>query len=336
MIDAAALLRTRMFETAVDAWHGWSRSLALPGVEPLRRQLVDLGVVLAAQALPLPRLLLRRGDRLDVVLLAVRAGTLAGTSRAYACRGAPYWLSPLADIPPQRRSRRGSCAAATAGEAAPTAETPSDRASMRAIVKRTPMMHISAPVAAVRRGPSVTAGSVGYEKTPTRAPHANERVAVVTPVSRAIEVAAVCGDSTHTAPAKVRTLRPPRSGEHRPCVADHRRARSEVPDPTARGRRAAGPIAAAAAPSPRRRGTRQCGTSAERLLRVPVPRGSRPDRPQVDRRAALRDQVRDRDRADEISRRAVTTAPRPIAASMTLVPGLRRSTSSARPVPRLR
>jgi dolichol-phosphate mannosyltransferase len=99
MVDGASLLQTRMFESAADAWRGWSRSLALPGVEPLRRQLVDLGIVLVAQAVPLPRLLLRRGDRLDAVLLAIRIGTLAGTCGAYTRRGAPYWLSPLADLP---------------------------------------------------------------------------------------------------------------------------------------------------------------------------------------------------------------------------------------------
>ena len=50
-----------------------------------------------AQALPLPRLLLGRGDALDVALLALRLGTLAGTRRAYERADLAYWLSPLAD-----------------------------------------------------------------------------------------------------------------------------------------------------------------------------------------------------------------------------------------------
>jgi len=99
MLDGPTLLTTRMFETGRGAWGGWSRSLALPGVEPAWRQVVDLTIVAVAQALPLPRVLLRRGDVLDVALLAIRLGTLAGTSGAYERRGAAYWLSPLADVP---------------------------------------------------------------------------------------------------------------------------------------------------------------------------------------------------------------------------------------------
>jgi dolichol-phosphate mannosyltransferase len=96
-LDASELLTVRMFESFADVWSGWGRSLALPGVEARDRQLVDLAVIVFAQALPLPRLLLRRGDLLDVGLLALRLGTLAGTRRAYTRTDAPYWLSPLAD-----------------------------------------------------------------------------------------------------------------------------------------------------------------------------------------------------------------------------------------------
>jgi dolichol-phosphate mannosyltransferase len=97
-LDAADLLTVRMFESLPDVWTGWGRSLALPGVEPAGRQVFDLAVVLLAQALPLPRLLLGRGDVVDVVLLANRLGTLAGTRSAYDRTDAAYWLSPLADL----------------------------------------------------------------------------------------------------------------------------------------------------------------------------------------------------------------------------------------------
>ena len=50
-----------------------------------------------AQVLPLPRLLARRGDVLDVVLACARLGTLVGTRRAYDRVDTAYWLSPLAD-----------------------------------------------------------------------------------------------------------------------------------------------------------------------------------------------------------------------------------------------
>ena len=76
---------------------GWGRSLALPGVEPRRRQLSDLAIVVLAQVLPIPRLLLGRGDVIDVVLAATRLGTLVGTRRAYERNDAAYWSSPLAD-----------------------------------------------------------------------------------------------------------------------------------------------------------------------------------------------------------------------------------------------
>ncbi len=96
-LDAGELLDVRMFESFADVWSGWSRSLALPGVEPRHRQLFDLAVVVLAQALPLPRLLTRRGDVIDLVLAAFRLGTLAGTRTAYGRNDAAYWLSPLAD-----------------------------------------------------------------------------------------------------------------------------------------------------------------------------------------------------------------------------------------------
>ena len=96
-LDAADLLSVRMFESVGDTWRGWGRSLALPGVETRPRQLLDLAVIVLAQALPLPRLLAGRGDALDAALLAVRLGTLNGTRSAYERADAAYWLSPLAD-----------------------------------------------------------------------------------------------------------------------------------------------------------------------------------------------------------------------------------------------
>jgi len=96
-LDASELLTVRMFESFHDAWRGWGRSLALPGVEQPRRQVVDLAAIVLAQVLPVPRLLARRGDVLDVALVCARLGTLAGTRRAYDRVDAAYWLSPLAD-----------------------------------------------------------------------------------------------------------------------------------------------------------------------------------------------------------------------------------------------
>lgn len=97
MYEASDLLTTRMYESLADTWTGWGRSLALPGVEPRHRQLADLAVLVLAQALPLPRVLLGRGDLVDAVALLMRAGTLVGTRRAYPDAAPTYWLSPLAD-----------------------------------------------------------------------------------------------------------------------------------------------------------------------------------------------------------------------------------------------
>lgn len=96
-LDATALLRVRMFESLGDGWAGWGRSLSLPLVDSWPRRAVDLGVVTLAQAAPLVRVIARRADLLDAVLLAARLGTLVGARRAYDRRGPAYWLSPLAD-----------------------------------------------------------------------------------------------------------------------------------------------------------------------------------------------------------------------------------------------
>jgi dolichol-phosphate mannosyltransferase len=96
-LDASSLLSVRMYESVGDAWRGWGRSLALPGVEPPHRQLRDITILAIAQVLPLARLAVRRADALDAVLLVARAGTLIGTARAYERADAAYWCSPFAD-----------------------------------------------------------------------------------------------------------------------------------------------------------------------------------------------------------------------------------------------
>ena len=96
-VDAADLLQVQMYDDAADAWRGWGRSLALPGVESPARQWLDLVTVAALQGVPLLRLLVGRADAVDAVALALRLGTLMGTSRAYRPRRWTYWLSPLTD-----------------------------------------------------------------------------------------------------------------------------------------------------------------------------------------------------------------------------------------------
>jgi dolichol-phosphate mannosyltransferase len=97
---------TRLFDVEL-APAAWARSLALHDVTPWPALVADLAVVWLAQALPLPRLLLRRGDALDLVLLLARLGLVAGTAGAYTRRGAPHWLSPVADVPVALQLTRG-------------------------------------------------------------------------------------------------------------------------------------------------------------------------------------------------------------------------------------
>jgi dolichol-phosphate mannosyltransferase len=99
---------TRLFDVDLAAGD-WSRSLALRDVTPGPALIADLAVVWLAQALPLPRLLVRRGDALDALLVLVRLGLVAGTAPAYARPGAAHWLSPLADVPVAAGLTRGAC-----------------------------------------------------------------------------------------------------------------------------------------------------------------------------------------------------------------------------------
>jgi len=107
-LDAAEVLDVVGYGTLGDTWRGWGRSLDLRTVTPAGWQLLDLAVVWGAMALPLPRLLVGRGDAVDVAALAVRLGTLVGTRRAYTRRGVPYALSPLADSVVAARITAGS------------------------------------------------------------------------------------------------------------------------------------------------------------------------------------------------------------------------------------
>lgn len=96
-LDAATLLQVQMYDDAGEAWRGWGRSLALPGVETRGRQAFDAVTVAMVQGLPMVRLLAGRADVIDLVAGLLRLGTLVGTARAYRPRRRTYWLSPLAD-----------------------------------------------------------------------------------------------------------------------------------------------------------------------------------------------------------------------------------------------
>jgi len=111
-LDGARLYDVRAYASAREAWREWGRSFDLADASAPARQAFDLAVVTLAMGLP-PLVLAgalaaaaagwRPGSSgaalvlVNVVLLGVRLGVLAGTRGSYAARGAPYWCSPLAD-----------------------------------------------------------------------------------------------------------------------------------------------------------------------------------------------------------------------------------------------
>ena len=191
---------TRLFDVELPT-RAWARSLALRDVTPWPALVADLAVVWLAQALPLPRLLLRRGDALDAVLLLARLGLVAGTAPAYARAGRP----PLALAP----GRRAGGARASPGRRCAGPDVAGSLVRP-ARAKRSPIRLMSAPVAAVRWGESRSTCATGKPKTPTLAPQVNDEVAV-TAAHAAAATPAARGDSTTIPPTKVRTDRPPRN-----------------------------------------------------------------------------------------------------------------------------
>ena len=97
-LDASELLTVELYDSLAATWHGWGRSIGLPGVEPVWRQLLDVAVLTLSLPLPRARLVVGRSDPIDLVALVVRLGTLAGTRTAFARTDRAYWISPLADL----------------------------------------------------------------------------------------------------------------------------------------------------------------------------------------------------------------------------------------------
>lgn len=98
-VDAADLLEVRMYETTAETWRGWSRTLMAPSATGPAWQALDVATLWAVQALPLPRLLARRGTKLDVALVALRLALHAAFRRTYRTHDAAFWLAPLTDLP---------------------------------------------------------------------------------------------------------------------------------------------------------------------------------------------------------------------------------------------
>ena len=98
-VDASDLLEVRMYTSAAETWTGWSRSLMAPDATSGPWLALDVATLWAVQALPLPRLLARRGTPLDLLLVALRLGLHCAFRRTYRRGGPGFWLAPLADLP---------------------------------------------------------------------------------------------------------------------------------------------------------------------------------------------------------------------------------------------
>jgi dolichol-phosphate mannosyltransferase len=112
LLDGRRLLSVEMYPTGRETWRAWPRSVNLrDGTTPWRRALDGMLLVLA-QALPLPLLLVLVWQRVwsfgawgavlvgaVASLVAMRLVVLAATAGSFEPRGASYWLSPLADLP---------------------------------------------------------------------------------------------------------------------------------------------------------------------------------------------------------------------------------------------
>ena len=213
-VDAADLLEVRMYASARETWTGWARSLMAADATAPAALVGDVALLWLAVALPLPRLLCRRGSPLDVLLLALRVAIHAALARGYARpRGAAYALAPLLDAP---------VTAWLAWRAIRPSRTWRGRTYAPAR-KRSPISPMSPPVAATRDGASSASWASGKPKTPARAPHAKDRVPRLTTTHAASATAAASGLSANAPPANVITDLPPRppakSGNACPSMA---------------------------------------------------------------------------------------------------------------------
>lgn len=111
-LDGSRLYDVRAYTSAREVWREWGRSLDLKDATTRARHWADVALLLVAQGTPvatltvlLPRML--RGAPLGAAgnallatssaLVLVRVLLQLALARSYAVRGAPFWLSPLAD-----------------------------------------------------------------------------------------------------------------------------------------------------------------------------------------------------------------------------------------------
>ncbi len=97
-VDGGRLIDVDMHDGVADVWTQWGRSLPMADVARPRDQVVDLVVLWAAVALPLPRLATGRGTVVDVALVMLRFGLAVGLRASYRSPARFVVAAPLADI----------------------------------------------------------------------------------------------------------------------------------------------------------------------------------------------------------------------------------------------
>ena len=117
-LDGSRIIAVHSYATLSEMWREWGRSFDLKDATPRWRRWIDVVMIWSVQALPVPMLLLLSvlsivhgsaslsSDVLVRALLVVNASALlvrlmllTALRGSYAVRGAPFWLSWLADVP---------------------------------------------------------------------------------------------------------------------------------------------------------------------------------------------------------------------------------------------
>jgi dolichol-phosphate mannosyltransferase len=104
-LDGSKLYDVRSYDSAAQMWREWGRSVDLKDATTRPQQAIDVAFLILVQGVPLPLLAAAAAGAavgtpllaLNGALLALRWLMTAALSASYAERGAPFWLSPLAD-----------------------------------------------------------------------------------------------------------------------------------------------------------------------------------------------------------------------------------------------
>jgi len=105
-LDGTELYRVRAYRSAREMWREWGRSVDLSDTVSRARRWFDITFLTLVQALPVPVLLGLAAwhppgtellAKVNATLLGLRLAILVGLRGSYTQRGAPYWLSWLAD-----------------------------------------------------------------------------------------------------------------------------------------------------------------------------------------------------------------------------------------------